>query len=121
MIDKVLTTIFGSKHERDVKRMIPSVEKINSLEPRVSALSDEQVEIGNCVNYAVYDKWCEYFTLGTKCSCQSRWSTRDREDPAQLKISNVGCRKLRLGAVIPVGRISAHWTGPLALISAGLH
>src|SRR6266849_2177380 len=43
MIDRVLTAIFGSKHERDVKRMIPTVEKINSLEPRISALSDEQL------------------------------------------------------------------------------
>ena len=42
MIDQVLTAIFGSKHERDVKRMIPTVHKINSLEPQVSAMSDEQ-------------------------------------------------------------------------------
>src|SRR5919197_1300821 len=43
MIDKVLTTIFGSKHERDVKRMLPAVQHINSLEPEVSKLSDEQL------------------------------------------------------------------------------
>jgi len=43
MIDRVLTAIFGSKHERDVKRMIPTVETINSLEPQISALSDEQL------------------------------------------------------------------------------
>jgi preprotein translocase subunit SecA len=43
MIDKVLTAIFGSKHERDVKRMLPVVAQINALEPEVSALSDEQL------------------------------------------------------------------------------
>jgi preprotein translocase subunit SecA len=43
MIDRVLTAIFGSKHERDVKRMIPAVEKINSLEPQISSLTDEQL------------------------------------------------------------------------------
>jgi preprotein translocase subunit SecA len=43
MIDKVLTTIFGSKHERDVKRMIPSVRHINSLEPEISKLTDEEL------------------------------------------------------------------------------
>jgi preprotein translocase subunit SecA len=43
MIDKVLTAVFGSKHERDVKRMLPVVRQINSLEPEVSALSDEQL------------------------------------------------------------------------------
>ena len=43
MIDKVLTAIFGSKHERDVKRMLPIVAQINSLEPEISALTDEQL------------------------------------------------------------------------------
>jgi len=41
MIDKVLTSIFGSKHERDVKRMWPIVHQINALEPETSALSDD--------------------------------------------------------------------------------
>lgn len=43
MIDKVLTAIFGSKHERDVKRMLPIVEQINDLEPEISSLTDEQL------------------------------------------------------------------------------
>ncbi|MEK6374996.1 MAG: preprotein translocase subunit SecA [Acidobacteriota bacterium] len=41
MIDKILTTIFGSKHERDVKRMLPAVAQINALEPEISKLSDD--------------------------------------------------------------------------------
>ena len=41
MIDKLLTTIFGSKHERDVKAMRPIVAEINALEPEISALSDD--------------------------------------------------------------------------------
>src|SRR5687767_15231075 len=43
MIDKALAKIFGTKHERDVKRMMPVVSKINALEPSVSALSDDQL------------------------------------------------------------------------------
>ena len=43
MINKVLTAIFGSKHERDVKRMLPTVAQINALEPDVSILTDEQL------------------------------------------------------------------------------
>ena len=43
MIDKVLTAIFGSKHERDVKAMRPIVAQINELEPQTRALSDEQL------------------------------------------------------------------------------
>src|SRR3954468_23909315 len=41
MIDKVLTSIFGSKHERDVKKMLPVVAQINALEPEISKLSDD--------------------------------------------------------------------------------
>src|ERR1043166_8285366 len=41
MIDKVLTSIFGSKHDRDVKRMVPIVHQINALEPEISQLSDD--------------------------------------------------------------------------------
>jgi len=43
MIDKVLTAIFGSKHERDVKAMRPIVAEINALEPRISALTDDEL------------------------------------------------------------------------------
>src|SRR3954452_24135674 len=41
MIDKVLTSIFGSKHEREVKKMLPIVAQINALEPEISKLSDD--------------------------------------------------------------------------------
>src|SRR5207244_8809488 len=41
MINKVLTAVFGSKHERDVKRMLPIVQQVNALEPEISSLSDD--------------------------------------------------------------------------------
>src|SRR5437870_2192368 len=41
MIDKVLTAVFGSKHERDVKRMLPVVAQVNALEAEASSLSDD--------------------------------------------------------------------------------
>src|SRR5438874_7747411 len=43
MIDRVLTAIFGSKHERDVKRILPIVADINALEPEISSLTDDQL------------------------------------------------------------------------------
>src|SRR5436190_10452813 len=43
MIDKVLTAIFGSKHERDVKKMLPIVAQINALEPEISVLTDDEL------------------------------------------------------------------------------
>ncbi len=39
----LLTKVFGSKHERDVKRMQPQVDAINQLEPTIEALTDEQL------------------------------------------------------------------------------
>src|SRR5574341_1306101 len=38
MIDAILKKIFGTKHERDVKRMMPTVQAINALEPPLQAL-----------------------------------------------------------------------------------
>lgn len=40
MIDAILKKIFGTKHERDVKRMMPRVAEINALEPALQALDD---------------------------------------------------------------------------------
>jgi preprotein translocase subunit SecA len=41
MINKVLTSIFGSQHERDVKKMLPLVAAVNAMEPEIQALSDD--------------------------------------------------------------------------------
>ncbi|MGE0641814.1 MAG: preprotein translocase subunit SecA [Thermoanaerobaculia bacterium] len=41
MFNQVITKVFGSKHERDVKRLAPQVAAINALEPEMRALSDE--------------------------------------------------------------------------------
>ena len=41
MIDAILKKIFGTKHERDVKRMRPAVAAINALEPELQRLDDE--------------------------------------------------------------------------------
>ena len=43
MIEKILTTIFGSKHERDVKQMLPIVARINAFESGISVLTDDQL------------------------------------------------------------------------------
>ncbi|RMG49629.1 MAG: preprotein translocase subunit SecA, partial [Acidobacteria bacterium] len=41
--EKILTKIFGSANERYLKRKRPLVEYINSLEPRIKKLSDDQL------------------------------------------------------------------------------
>ncbi len=47
MLDKItglLTSIFGTKSERDLKKIWPTVEKIKSYEDEVKALSDEELK-----------------------------------------------------------------------------
>ncbi len=40
MLATILKSIFGTKHERDVKRMLPTAQAIGALEPTVRSLSD---------------------------------------------------------------------------------
>ncbi|MFH1259345.1 MAG: preprotein translocase subunit SecA [Elusimicrobiota bacterium] len=43
MISWIYNKIFGTKNERDLKALYPLVEQINSLEPEIKKLSDEQL------------------------------------------------------------------------------
>ena len=43
MISKAITRVFGSKHDRDLKRLQPLVDAINALEPGLESLSDDQL------------------------------------------------------------------------------
>ena len=43
MISKTITRIFGSKHDRDLKRLQPLAEAINALEPELESLTNDQL------------------------------------------------------------------------------
>ena len=43
MISKILAKIFGTKNERDIKRLLVVVQQINALEPQMQQLSNEQL------------------------------------------------------------------------------
>ncbi len=43
MIDAVLAKLFGTKNDREMKKIRPIVERINALEPAMQALSDEEL------------------------------------------------------------------------------
>ncbi|HEY4579991.1 MAG TPA: preprotein translocase subunit SecA, partial [Candidatus Acidoferrales bacterium] len=43
MIQKLLTAVIGTKHERDIKRLQPRVQAINALEPELQELSDAEL------------------------------------------------------------------------------
>lgn len=44
MINAILKSIFGTKHDREMKLIRPVIDKINSFEPAISALTDEQLK-----------------------------------------------------------------------------
>lgn len=44
MIQKVLATIFGTSHQRQMKKIQPLVDKINQYEPEMQKLSDDQLK-----------------------------------------------------------------------------
>ena len=46
MLDFVLRKIFGSKHDRDIKRLRPRVQVISALEPDVGRLSEAELRQG---------------------------------------------------------------------------
>ena len=66
VIDSVVAAFIGTKHERDVKRIQPSVEAINELEPEMQKLSDEQIGAR---------------TLELKSEVQARLEGVERDDP----------------------------------------
>src|SRR5260370_23543443 len=43
MIDAILAKIFGTKNEREIKRMRPMIAAIHDLEPAIQALSDAEL------------------------------------------------------------------------------
>ena len=43
ILDKFLKTLFGDRNERVLKKMLPTIERINSYEPEYENLTDEQL------------------------------------------------------------------------------
>jgi preprotein translocase subunit SecA len=44
MFAHFLTKVFGSKNERELKKLQPVVENINAIEPQVRAMNDEALK-----------------------------------------------------------------------------
>lgn len=44
MVQKVLAKIFGTQHEREMKRLQPLIDQINALEPTIQKLTDDQLK-----------------------------------------------------------------------------
>jgi preprotein translocase subunit SecA len=44
MFNRVLTSVFGSRNDRLLRQLSGIVKKINALEPRMQALSDDELQ-----------------------------------------------------------------------------
>lgn len=44
MIDSLLAKVFGTHHDRQMKRLQPTVDKINALEESIKKLSDDELK-----------------------------------------------------------------------------
>ena len=49
MVLNLLTKVFGSQNERELKRLQPIVDQVNALEPAIQALSDEELKAQTAV------------------------------------------------------------------------
>ncbi len=43
MIDRVLAKVFGTQHERDIKKLLPRAVRINAFEAAMKAMSDDEL------------------------------------------------------------------------------
>ncbi len=43
MINTLIGKVFGTKNEREIKRLMPRVAEINALEPAMRKLSDDEL------------------------------------------------------------------------------
>ena len=45
LVDRVVARFIGTKHERDIKRLSPTIAAINALAPEYEALSDDDIKV----------------------------------------------------------------------------
>ena len=57
--DKIMTVIFGSKHERDIKELLPIVQKVNEKESWAASLNENQF-------HEMTEKFSSKYTLSKK-------------------------------------------------------
>jgi len=44
MLTNLLTKVFGTKHDRELKKLRPILQKVNELEPKIQKLSDDELK-----------------------------------------------------------------------------
>src|SRR3990170_4779785 len=111
MSENILTKIFGSKHERDVKKIKPIVEEINTFFEEYKSLSDEEIK-GKTEEFKqrIREYLDPYQTEGTpeEEQKQAQQEILDQILPEAYAVVKETCRRL-LGKKWLVSGIEIEW------------
>ena len=77
MVDRVVSRFIGTKHERDVKRLTPTVAAINALAPDYERLSDAEIRAKPCSSKPKCQS-ASATPIPRKTITSSAWPTRSR-------------------------------------------
>jgi len=105
MIGNLLTKVFGSKNERELKRMTTMVDQINSLEAKIQALSDGGLEGQTAVLRERFDQGESLEELLPEAFATVREASLRTLDMRHFDVQLVG------GIVLHEGKIAEMKTG----------
>ncbi|SMF02605.1 protein translocase subunit secA [Alteromonadaceae bacterium Bs31] len=105
MLGKIVRAVFGSKNDRELKKMGKTVKKINALEAQMEALSDDQLK-GKTVEFRErYDKGETLDQLLPEAFAAAREASRRAMGMRHFDVQLIG------GITLHEGRISEMKTG----------
>src|ERR1700723_2375633 len=116
IVNQVVARFIGTKHERDIKRIVPIVASVSALEPEMQALSDTEIaERAAALKAKVTARLKDFDPMDTNARQILRDSTEPALIPACALVREVGRRTLGMrhfdvqligGIVLDQGKIS---------------
>ncbi len=105
MVLKLLTSLFGSKNEREIKRLQPLVDQINQLEPRMQGLSDAELKTQTTKLKTAMENGASLDDL-----LPEAFATVREASVRTLKMRHFDCQLIG-GMILNMGRIAEMKTG----------
>jgi preprotein translocase subunit SecA len=105
MISGVLTKIFGSKGERDIKKLQPIVEQVNALEPDMQGKSDDELKAQTAMFREQLDSGATLDDILPEAFATVREASRRTLDMRHFDVQLIG------GVVLHRGKIAEMKTG----------
>src|ERR1700723_1785623 len=121
IVNQVVARFIGTKHERDIKRIVPIVASVSALEPEMQALSDTEIaERAAALKAKVTARLAGVEPADTDYKVKLQEALEDVLVPAFALVREAGRRKLSMrhfdvqligGIVLHQGKISEMKTG----------